>query len=197
MKQINREQLSAFLDDELEAAESEMLVRRLGADFDLRGAALRYGLIGDVIRDEVADGDPRDLPRRVADALDREPVLKQAMPIRRLLRPLAGAAVAASVAAIAIVSLPGQQPVVTDPVAVTVPETVVPVTTRVDGPPAAIFRAGSPNQLSRYYLNHSEYATMLGGQGALIRIVRAPDERGGAEEGVEAAAEDDADKIAE
>ncbi|MGB5589985.1 MAG: hypothetical protein WBN31_03505, partial [Gammaproteobacteria bacterium] len=35
-------------------------------------------------------------------------------------------------------------------------------------------RAGAPDRLSSYYLNHSEYATMLRGQGSLVRMISVP-----------------------
>lgn len=182
MKHINREQLSAFLDNELDTGEAELLVRRLSDDFDLRGTALRYGLMGDAIRDEILPGDPRALPGQVAAAIAREPAAKGGASMARFVRPVAGAAVAASVAALAIFAISETDRVVPDKTAVTVPETPVAVVSPAAAPAAAIFRAGNPNQLSRYYLNHSEYATMLGGQGTLIRIVRAPDDVSESEE---------------
>lgn len=185
MKEITREQLSAFVDDELDAGETELLVRRFGDDFDLRGAAVRYGLIGDVIREELLPGDPRVLPARVSAAIGSEPRWRSTVGGRRLLRPVAGAAVAASVAALAIFSISEPDRSAPGSAAVTVPETSVTTVAPMAAPTAGIFRAGSPSQLSRYYLNHSEYATMLGGQGTLIRIVRAPEEPAAPEEDTE------------
>ncbi len=176
MKHITREQLSAFMDDELDAGEAELLVRRLGGDFDLRGAAVRYGMIGHVIRDEMLRGDPRSLPERISGAIGDEAAPRPAVSGPRFLRPVAGAAVAASVAALAIFSISEPEQVGPGATSVTVPESPAVIMTPVAGPAAAIFRAGNPNQLSRYYLNHAEYATMLGGQGPLIRIVRAPED---------------------
>jgi len=196
MKNITREQLSAFLDDELDAGETELLVRRLSDDFDLRGAALRFGLIGDVIRDELLPGDPRALAARVSDEIGAEPAQSHVVSGSRVLRPLAGAAVAASVAVLAIFSISDSDKSAPESAAVTVPESPVAAVTTVAGPAAAIFRAGSPNQLSRYYLNHSEYATMLGGQGTLIRIVRAPEESTAQDE-EEGATDKTGDKAAE
>jgi negative regulator of sigma E activity len=189
MKDINREQLSAFLDDELDAGEAELLVRRLSGDFDLRGAALRYGVIGDVIRDDLLPGDPRVLPRQVGAAIEDEPIPKAGVSVSRFLRPMAGAVVAASVAALAIFAVSETDRGGPDTTTVTVPETPVAIVAPGAAPAAAIFRAGSPSQLSRYYLNHSEYATMLGGQGTLIRIVRAPEDDPAPDEEREAAEE--------
>lgn len=180
MKNINREQLSAFVDDELDVREADLLARRFGADADLRGAASRYALIGDVIRDEVVPGDPAELPARVAREIDGQsaPAGERGSAARRLslLRPLAGVAVAASVAVVAILSLSGRDPVGPGSAVTTVPESPMAVVSPIAGSPSGISRAGSPSQLSRYYLNHSRYATMLGGQGTLIRMVRTPEE---------------------
>jgi len=180
MTRITREQLSAFVDGELDDLEAELLVRRLSTDSDLRGAAVRYAMIGDAVRGELLSGDPRELPRRVAHATGGEegrPEVKK-MPrssaSRNLARPLAGAAVAASVAVLAVlgVSTTDRSP---GPAEVTVPDAPSVSVAPVGSTPSAIARAGSPSQLSRYYLNHSQYATTLGGQGSLIRIVRAPE----------------------
>jgi sigma-E factor negative regulatory protein RseA len=141
---------------------------------------MRYSLTGDVIRGELADGDPRLLRGRVSAAVGKEAARPAAAASARgngWIRPLAGAAVAATVAVVAILSLsPGVGPDGPRTPVVTVPEgdpATAPGTYVV---PAEISRrAGSPDRLSRYYLNHSQYATMLGGQGTLVRIVRTPE----------------------
>lgn len=182
MKNIREEQLSAFVDDELDAAEADLFVRQLAGDAELRKTSMRYLLAGDVIRGEMADSDPRELAGRVSRAVGKEsgPIVKEARG-RRMgwTRPLAGAAVAATVAVVAILSLSsGTGPGAPDTAVVTVPDgdpAAVPGTYVV---PATISRrAGSPDRLSRYYLNHSQYATMLGGQGTLVRIVRNPQDQ--------------------
>ncbi len=180
MTRITREQLSAFVDGELDDLEAELLVRRLSTDSDLRGAAVRYALIGDAVRGELLSGDPRELPRRVARATggdEERPAVQtpsRSSASRGLARPLAGAAVAASVAVLAILAVSTTDRNV-GPDEVTVPDPATVSVTPVAGTPTPIARAGSPTQLSRYYLNHSQYATTLGGQGSLIRIVRAPE----------------------
>jgi negative regulator of sigma E activity len=180
MDNVNKEQLSAFVDDELGPEEAEMLVRRLGTSERLRSASIRYAVIGDALRGDLLSGDPRQLPRRVSRALSSEPVPSTTVAAekrRRFLRPLGSAAVAASVALVAVLSLSDRVAPPADSEAVTVPESAT-ATTLVGGYDSAIIsrRAGSPDQLSRYYLNHSQYATMLGGQGPLIRMVRTPAE---------------------
>ncbi len=180
MSNIREEQLSAFVDDELDPAEAELLVRRLAGDDSLRQTAMRYSLAGDVIRGELADGDPRLLGRRVSAAVSEEtaqPAVAAEAARGRWMRPLAGAAVAATVAVVAILSLsPGVGPGTTGTPVVTVPDADPTSTPASYVVPAEISRrAGSPDRLSRYYLNHSQYATMMGGQGTLVRIVRSPE----------------------
>lgn len=178
MKDASREQLSAFLDDELDGGETEFLVRRLSADADLRGAAVRYAVIGDAIRDELVTGDPRAMVREVSlEIASKEVVQPVAEPASRsgLLKVLGGSAVAASVAVMAVLSLSTNDESSPAPAQVTVPEPAPVLVSPVSASQPGIARAGSPTQLRRYYLNHSQYASTLGGQGYLIRVVRTPE----------------------
>jgi sigma-E factor negative regulatory protein RseA len=172
------EQLSAFLDDELDTVESELFVRRLGRDEALRATSMRYSVIRDVIRDDLAAGDPRDLVARVAAETGPVAAPAERAPAsgRSWLRPVAGAAVAATVAMAAVLSL--QQPTGEDldATAVTVPEPAL-AGGGIAGFVEGARRAGStPDRLSEYYLNHAEYAPMFGGQNQRVRLVTTPGE---------------------
>jgi sigma-E factor negative regulatory protein RseA len=192
------EQLSALLDGELTEAEAAMVVRRVARDEALRCAALRYSLIGDALRGDLPQGRPADLVARVRAELDRVPAPAPAVhaPARtsRVIAYGGGVAVAASVALVALLALPGRQqealpPLlsaneVASPVAEIRPElrTVVqPVFTRAAG--------GGPDRLTRYYVNHTEYAPAMSGRGALTRLIMIQPEVAAAEE----AGADDAD----
>jgi len=74
-------QLSAFLDGELPERETEFLLKRLGADAELRGRAGRYLLIGEAARQstaQVARGASKDFAARVSAALaDLSPEIAQ------------------------------------------------------------------------------------------------------------------------
>ena len=72
MSRITEEQLSVWLDDELDERESEMLVRRLMKDPELRDTAARYCLIGDAARNELVTDDPLEISRRLATALGKD-----------------------------------------------------------------------------------------------------------------------------
>jgi sigma-E factor negative regulatory protein RseA len=168
------EQLSALLDGELPEAEVAMAVRRVTRDEAMRATALRYSLIGDALRDELPAGRPADLVARVSAALDAEPAAAAVAPkrFRNVARYGAGLAVAASVALVALVALPGRQQEEAPPmlsateVASPAPEQrmmLPPVYTRAAG--------GGPDRLTRYYVNHTEYAPPVSGRGALTRII--------------------------
>ena len=173
MRTSPEEQLSALLDDELAGDESQLLLRRVDRDGGLKATALRYCLIGDALRGELPPARPADLVARVRTGLGAEAAPgRPGRPGRAWGRYAAGFGVAAAVAMLAIVSLPGN-----DPSAPEVPLSSTEVAAPAPGPvyPAApaIARtaAGGPDRLTRYYINHSEYSPLMGGRSALSRIV--------------------------
>jgi negative regulator of sigma E activity len=111
-------QLSAMFDDSLPSAECELLARRLSRDDLLKARWGRYAVIGAVIRAERGVRLNAELAGRVNAAILAEPELgatAAAPHVRRygtrLRQGLAGAAVAAGVAAVSILWLRGQDPV--------------------------------------------------------------------------------------
>ena len=66
--QIN-DQISAFIDNELSADESALLVRRFERDGDARSRAMRYTLIGASLRGELLEPHPSVLLQRISSAL--------------------------------------------------------------------------------------------------------------------------------
>jgi sigma-E factor negative regulatory protein RseA len=109
MSEQIREQVSAFLDGELPSSETELLLKRLTRDEELRESFGRYALIGEALRGTSRGLLTASFPGRVNIAIDGEPVpanglVPQARP-PRWWRPFAGAAVAAGVAAVAVVAL--------------------------------------------------------------------------------------------
>jgi sigma-E factor negative regulatory protein RseA len=113
-------QLSAMFDDELPAAECELLARRLARDEALKARWGRYATIGAAIRAERGLSLNSPLSRRVSTAIAAEPSLlvgsagarqrASDSSLRRWWQPAAGAAVAASVAALAILWMRQQGP---------------------------------------------------------------------------------------
>jgi sigma-E factor negative regulatory protein RseA len=109
-------QLSAMFDNELPAAECELLARRLSRDEDLKERWGRYAAIGATIRAEGGVRLNSGLALRVSTAISSEPAVV-AEPVRELPKkvaswwtPVAGVALAASVAAAAILFLRFESP---------------------------------------------------------------------------------------
>jgi len=108
VERIN-EQLSAFMDDELPVEELELLASRLRQVPDYFATVARYDLIGDVIRSErgLVSGILLSA-QRICEAVDKEPA-HLTVAVRRGRwtgrQALAGAAIAASLTAVAMVSL--------------------------------------------------------------------------------------------
>ena len=61
------EQISSFLDGELPAAESELLLKRLERDSQLRNTVGRYSLIGEALRSTEAGGPTKDFAARAGE----------------------------------------------------------------------------------------------------------------------------------
>ena len=122
MSKESREHLSCFMDGEISKETGRFLVRRLGADSQLRETWARYHLVRDCLRHQEGDlaGNNLgiDLCGRVQQALtDEVPLAVSGRIAAKLskggwLKPVAGLTVAASVALMAIVTVgPGQSPV--------------------------------------------------------------------------------------
>ncbi|HKN11287.1 MAG TPA: sigma-E factor negative regulatory protein [Pseudomonadota bacterium] len=109
MSEQIREQVSAFLDGELPSSETELLLKRLARDPELRESFGRYALIGESLRGATRVPLTRGFAGRVNCAIDGEPAALNAPAPRARpagwWRPFAGAAVAAGVAAVAVVAL--------------------------------------------------------------------------------------------
>ncbi|HZO22985.1 MAG TPA: sigma-E factor negative regulatory protein [Steroidobacteraceae bacterium] len=105
-------QLSAMFDNELPPAECELLARRLSRDEQLKARWGRYAAIGATIRAEGGARLDAEVARRVRMAISTEPELAGTSVrahtgplVGRWWRPVAGGAVAASVAAASILWL--------------------------------------------------------------------------------------------
>ena len=193
MTETLNEQLSCFLDGELPEAETTLLLKRLDRDEELKGTLSRYSLIGSVLR---ADGDlsaAHHVAARVSAAIQVEPALGPRSGLRWI-QPLAGLAVAASVAAATVVLLPlwsggavvtGSEALVANvPAAVTalepegeiVPVSVAEVVADDPGyttPPAPLGAPSSlpPAQLASYLVAHSVYTSPLAARSMVTSVV--------------------------
>ena len=102
-------QLSAFVDGELPENEQELLLRRLSQDASLRKQVAEYLAIGHAMRGEVQIGGVNGIRDRVQRTLDEKPMQEAEVVAEpgsnRYIRPMAGFAIAATVALVAIFGL--------------------------------------------------------------------------------------------
>ena len=203
-------QLSAMFDDELPAAECELLARRLSRDEELRGRWSRYAAISATIRAEGGTRLNAELARRVSVAISTEPpvVAEPAHPPARVpsrwlgsrfWAPVGGVAVAASVAAAAILwvrfeSAPeGQVAQATPPSTATgsavvgqgadSPSYVVPKTL----PRRSIVPS---TQLANYVVAHSEFSSPVNRRNLLSALMASESGTAGVPSGSEEPTED-------
>lgn len=159
-----KDQVSALLDDELEARECALLLARFSKDEELKATWERYSLIGDCIRGNLPAHLSADMAKRIASEIEKNPVAAKGLPAARsaLWRPVAGLAVAASVAAVALISLgnldrnvPGVLPETGAPLAASADEEsyTVPVINMREQASASL-----RERLNLYQVSHSEVA---------------------------------------
>jgi len=202
MSEQIREQVSAFFDGELPNTETELLLKRLTRDGELRESFGRYAVIGEALRGGGSHFLTRDFASRVNLAIDGEPVqvpghAHQAH-ASRWWRPLAGVTVAAGVATVAIVAL--QQRAISPS-----PRATPALTAQSGGVPQSILAAQnasvqggggarealsytvparsadvpaalSPGRLTNYVFAHSKYSSGLGQRGVLADLLIEDDE---------------------
>ncbi len=176
-----KEQLSACLDGELPEAELGLLLKQVQRDSQLLDSMNRYSLISEAIRTPRPVATSRGFADRIAAAIEGEPVRQPAIQRAsqaatvRWMRPAAGFAIAAGVAAIAVISLQPatiespQLIAVADNSAVTesqAPSYTVP--TNVDASDTAFIPAA---RLTNYVVAHSEYSSPLGRRTVLSGVL--------------------------
>ena len=186
MIEQNKAQISALMDGELD----DMAVKKLLEDKSIKQTWQRYHIISDVIQNRVPINTSSQLALRISELIKNEPaiVAPSRQKILNYFKPVAGAAVAATVAAMAILAV--QQYRADDltpatPVAVNIP---VPAQVNQVGVPVQIVQADNVRQvrqqqliesnpdnvqIRRYLLNHNEYQMNMGVHGAVphVRLV--------------------------
>jgi sigma-E factor negative regulatory protein RseA len=183
MSEQIREQVSAFLDGELPNSETELLLKRLTRDAELRESFGRYALIGEAIRGPGPGLLTKGFSGRVNLAIDGEPAAANG-PITqdrapRWWRPLAGVAVAAGVAVVAVGALqhrtdPRTARVMTSIPAISTASLQAPreaisytVPAAFTGVPAAM----PPARLTNYVFAHSRYSSGLDQRGVMADLL--------------------------
>jgi sigma-E factor negative regulatory protein RseA len=185
MSEQIREQVSAFLDGELPGSETELLLKRLTRDPELRQSFGRYALIGETLRGTGGASLTASFAARVNRTIDGEPAAPALPAARsrplRWWKPIAGTAVAAGVAAVAVIAL--QQRAVAP--GVTAAPRIVAQNVRLASvpkeplsytvPAAAVAPAMmAPARLTNYVFAHSKYSVGLG-QGNLLSTLLSED----------------------
>ena len=172
MNEAIRMQLSAFADGELPDNEAELLLRRMSQDAALRQEIAEYLAIGRLVRDEPGLAGADRLHERVAAALDdhEQPDVEEAgssaVVASRAVRPLAGAAIAAAVALVAIFAL--QQNTGIDELNVSDPVAVASDVATIGGVPSIDAQQERQRQ---YFRSHAETSSELGANGMNTRVV--------------------------
>jgi sigma-E factor negative regulatory protein RseA len=187
MSEQIREQVSAFLDGELPTSETELFLKRLTRDGELRESFARFALIGEALRGEGSAILSKGFASRVNHAIDGEPAAApapaQSAPERRWWLPIAGVSVAASVATVAIVAL--QQRAISPGVRASAPVTAQNAAQNPAAREALSYtvpassgeaRAIAPARLTNYVFAHSKYSSGLGQRGLLADMLIEEDE---------------------
>jgi sigma-E factor negative regulatory protein RseA len=194
-----QEQLSACLDGTLSEAELDLLIKRVERDADLAATLGRYALIGEALKAEKPVAASAGFAKNVMAALAQEPAARRSFGLSRVamrrLRPVAGFAVAAGVAAVAVFSVQraGLAP---DQVAV---NSNAPTSFVVNAPtedPSYVVPTSTSNtalvpatRLTNYVVAHSEYSSPLGRRSVLSSVL--------AEDDLDDAAQAEADAMVE
>lgn len=171
MNDAIRMQISAFVDGELPQNEAELLLRRMCQDGDLRQQAAEFLAVGRVMRGERCVAGMKHLRERIAANLDdtslvQEELVADKAARPRFLRPLAGAAIAATVALAAIIGL---QQVSSIPGADTLPRDAAVVET-VESDSYTV-PDQDDGQLRDYYLRHTATSSYFGANSINARLV--------------------------
>lgn len=205
------EQLSACLDGELPPAELDLLLKRVGREAGLRAAIGRYSLIGEAMRAERPAVASRDFASKVMAAVAAEPA-QDPLPVPmvqpktvhkpaavaertsgispaviRYLRPAAGMAVAAGVAAVAVLTMqPMGQPelspvsaplIAANQSAANEPAVASDAASSYVVPTSTTQSAFIPaTRLTNYVVAHSEYSSPLGRRSVLSGVLADDDE---------------------
>jgi len=187
MQERSAERLSAFMDGDPDAGTEcvDMLVR----DAQARAAWARYHAIGDALRGQLTGGADAGFAARVSERIAGEPAVLA--PRRRraaaLLKPLAGLAVAASVATVAVLGVQrldqdragGAQLAANEPTPVFAPAPT-PAAAPAAAPataPVAVVRLEPADRvaaarMNSYLLNYSERRSNMAMPGMLPPYVR-------------------------
>ena len=165
-------QISAYIDGELPANEAELLLRRMSQDHELRQKAAEYLTMGRVIRGERSVPGLENLRQRISDELDDKATQHEFSAHdsagSRYVRPLAGFAIAATVALAAIFGL--QQTTGVTDINMT-PGSDSAAVAEVENNGAYTVPDHADDQLRDYYMRHNASSSYFGAQSINARLV--------------------------
>lgn len=183
------ERISSLLDGELDEQERQQTLTALEKNPELRGRWERYHLASDAIRHNLPAGIDTGFSARVMQALEAEPTVLAPPPVKAVsptpfTKRLAGVAVAASVAAVAVFGVQGLNQVAS----VSSPQQMAQVPAVNSGNQAVLQVAENPvasspqtvphfdPRLNKYLVDHNQQAARAGIQGVMpyARIVAYP-----------------------
>ena len=166
MNDAIRMQVSAFVDGELPENEAEMLLRRMSQDSELRQEVAEFLAIGRLMRREPGLAGADRLHERIAAEIDHRPIEVDAEHndaiASRTVKPLAGIAIAATVALVAIFAL--QQNTAVDELP---RDSALPAVAN-EGVPVIDSQQERQRQ---YFQNHAETSSQMGANGMNSRVV--------------------------
>ena len=168
------EKMSALLDDELSAHERDRLLQELGQDPMLRAAWGRYHLIRAALRKDIEVVVNSDLAARVVRRIENDPAPLARplirLPMRHFTKFAAGLAIAASVAAVAVVSF--KSTLLPDTTHVPVVATA-PAVDSTSKSQTQIAKAAQDSSLNALLVKHNEFspAANMNGMMPYVRVV--------------------------
>ncbi len=110
MNETKKEQLSAFMDDEIDGLQKDQ-VEQILKDPELLDTWSRYHLVSDCLKRNLPEHLDRELAGKISKSIHQEPAIVAPGGLSRsFVKPAAGFAIAASVAALAIFGIQQQQP---------------------------------------------------------------------------------------
>lgn len=166
MSTNDKEHISALIDGE-DVIQNDKLLDELILNQEMQDIWSRYHLIGDCLRDNLPEQISNQVVTRVNEELRNEPTVLAPQKTKQFnFKPLAGFAIAASVAMVAVLTVQNnnENNVVPNGPAIAVTNTPAQSYSFPDAPvlPASVRNSDSPDQianqrLNNYLMNHNEY----------------------------------------
>jgi sigma-E factor negative regulatory protein RseA len=166
-----QELLSAFVDGELNAQELDELLAMMENNDNAKDEYLRYQLASDTLRGYGRHTQPIDLLAKVSQALENEPTYHQSESSAKAAvltipnwfwKQTAGLAAAASIGALAVVSVIDQPQMTVSPHLVQVDPVNAVVTAITASNRWTVGEQEVEDRLNNYLVNHNEYASTSG-----------------------------------